>query len=564
MKNTRSIFWLSVLVAAVLAAHAILSFKGGADRALVGRSVLLDVSPERMLSLRISKSGFPVAAIAKMNGWRLVEPYSSKADERVVMKLLDALASSEIEDSLSDAELLTLGRSREDLGLEPPRIALSVAGQGDDAEEVVSFGSATADGKGVYACVAGEDSVFVVSSNLFAAVDIDADAIRSRSLFDVTPELVQSFDIKSASGPFMRFQKDHDAWTLVEPRTANASAAKVRELLSEILSATAGEFAWPVGTEGEGVSASAALLASYGLDAETALTLTMKCVDGKDRQISFGKAAKNGGVWALCQNAGAIAVADAKLKELASAGVAGFTDARLFPYEEENVTQISIVDADASYLLAKEETGTWRLDSPVVAATDAESVAALMDRLLALTSASADDSGLAVSVNTNSSPVKVSRKSLLGRMRLADLRSREMLKTDPSLVRRISVTASGQDKPTSVVYDRDRGEWLVENSPVPGTVDAANVEKMLSSIKSLAADRIVLLKVGTAELRRYSLDNPRLVFAIDLAKKDAARRNILVGDKCEGGYYATLGASDAVFVLDADAVKTLSAPLVEE
>ena len=564
MKNSRSIFWMVALIIMVLAAHALLSYKGGAERALVRRSVLSGISPDRIVSVRIRRPGSPDATLARINGWRLVDPYASYADERVVMKLIDALASSEIEESLSGSELFRLGRSRDDLGLEPPRLSLSVAGQGDDGEEELSFGSATPDGKGVYACVSGDDSVFVVSSNLCAAANLSADDIRCRSLFKATPELVQSFDIKSASGPFMRFQRDHDAWSMVEPGEASASATRIRELLNAVFSANAGEFAWPVGAEGEGATASAALLASYGLEAESALTLTMKCADGKDRQISFGKSAKGGGVWALCQNAGAIAVVDAKLKELASAGVAGFTDSRLFPYEEANLSLVSIVDGDAQYLLAKGETGEWRLDSPVVAATDAESVDMLLDNLLALTAGSADEAGLLVSVNTNSSPVRVSAKSLLGKMRLADLRSREMLKIDPAQARRMVATPAGGAKPTSVVYDRDRGEWLVENSPVPGTVDMANVEKILSVIKSLRAARIVHLKVGTAELRRYSLDNPRLVFAVDLAKKDGARRNILVGDKCEGGYYATLGASDAVFVLGADEMAALFAPLVKE
>ena len=189
----------------------------------------------------------------------------------------------------------------------------------------------------------------------------------------------------------------------------------------------------------------------------------------------------------------------------------------------------------------------------------------LVDKIVSLMAGDLDDSGVIVSVNTNGSPVTVSRDAIFGSMRPEDLRSRDVLSVEPSLVRRIVVTVgSDRTKATAVVCDRDRGEWFVESSAKSGTVDITNAEAICSLVKSLKAERIVHLKVTSSELRRYALDNPALTLAIDQSKKDMPRKNLLIGAKCNGGFYATLGASGTVFVLSEDAVKTISAPLVKE
>ena len=81
---------------------------------------------------------------------------------------------------------------------------------------------------------------------------------------------------------------------MVQPKEASASAIRVRQLLAELMATSAVDFIWPNGTEGEGQTLSSALLAGYGLDPESAVTVTLKCADGTDRQIAFGKEAKDG------------------------------------------------------------------------------------------------------------------------------------------------------------------------------------------------------------------------------------------------------------------------------
>ena len=550
--------WLAIALFLTLGAHFLLSYKLGVRAALVQRTSLLDQQFSSPSRIAISRDGRQDAVLARMTAWRLVEPFAASTDERAVLKMIDLLSTCEIEDTLSDQELERLGRSREDFGLDAQH-ALRVAISAADATTTILFGLPTPIGDGVYAAVDGEDAVYVVTSNAYASVNLDADSLRCRTLLPDSAGPVSSFDLKRGSGAFMRFMRDGDTWKMTEPRKTAASAAKIRKMLGDIASAEASDFVWPTGAKNEGANATVSLLAGYGLDPESAVTITMKCADGSDQQVSFGKEAKDGKVYALMQNAGAIATVPATLKDQALAGVAEFTDSRLFPFEPSAAARISIMDGPVSYLLAKGEDGSWRLDAPVAAPTDQETVDALLERLFALTSADAQPSG------ASQQAVSILRSSALGSIRLESLRSREIFKIDAAAVKRLVVSGFRGPMPTSIVYDKDRRAWNVEKSPVGGSVNVPAVEAAIETLSPLVADGIVKLKVSPSDLRRFGLENPRVTIAVDQDREDSLRRNILIGDALEsGGVYATLGATEAVFILPERTVRRLEAPLVRK
>lgn len=562
MKNRKAISWIFIAIVLTIAAHLFLSYKGDVAASLVQRSALIDepfTQPDR---LSVEVRGKSAAVIEKQGAnWRMVSPYAALADERAVMRLLDILSVTMIDDTLGDQELLKLGRTREDFGLEEPEAKIRVKDGKSQTE--IAFGCMTPAGRGVYATVNDERAVYVVSSNVFAAANLPPDGFRNRRLFPELGAAVSSFDLKRGTGSFMRFMRMGDAWMMNEPEQSVASANKIKDLLAAASSATAVEFVWPVGAQGEVATASASLLAGYGLDPESAVTLTIRCSDGVDSQVSFGKEAKDGLVYALVQGAGAIVTVDAKLKDLALAGAQDFTDTRLFPLDARTATRISVSDGGVNYLLAKDDSGEWRLDAPVVAKTDKESVDKFLKRLFELKSTDLDADGISVIAVTSAPPRVVSRAALLGDMRLEDLRSREIINVAPAAVRRLVTTPRGE-KPTAVVYDKDRRAWNIEVTPVPGSVSSEGIENVLAALSPVKAETIVKLKVSAAELREYGLETPRVSVAVDSDNVDSIRRNLLIGDKAEeGGFYATLGATDAVFVISEETVSKLMSSLVK-
>ncbi len=562
MRNMRIIVWLSVGIAALLGVNILLTFNDSQDTAIVQRTSLLPFPDDAVSLIEISRGGVVESVLTHTGSWRLVEPFAGSVDEAVVLKLLDALAYAPLDDSLGDQELLRLGRTRADFGLESPRLAVRI--RAGASETAISFGSPTPSASGVYAAIDDVRAVFVVPSNTFAAVDVPASGFRRRTLFTSGEESVASFDVKRGAGEFMRFRREGDGWLMVQPTEGPASLTKIKKLLSDVMSASAVDFVWPVGGSNEVAEASDALLAGYGLGAESAVTLTLKGTDGSDRRISFGSDAGEGRVYALVHNGAAVVTVDAALKDLVSPGNSALADTRLFPYETSQVSGMSIVDDGVACMLAKNEDGTWRLDSPISAAASSTAVDSLLSAVLALRGGDTDENGVEVSISADERKVRVSRAALGPGFRLENLRSLEILKIDPASVRRLSVTGSGTNGTESVVYDRDRRAWSVEVSSVKGTVSENGVARVLGVVNPLEAGRIVKLKVSADDLGGYGLEKPRLTVAIDLEREDAIRRNILVGDATDGGCFATVGASDAVFVLPESAVYDLSADIVEE
>jgi len=561
MTNMRSIVWTTVGILLLAAANFMLSKSAPHETALVPRTSLVTIPDSEITLVEVSRGGRVESVLSRAGAWRIVEPFSGSADETVVLRLIDALSYAQVEDSLGEKELFKLHHTLADFSLAPPRLSVRV--KSGKAEAAVGFGSLTPSGSSVYASIDGVNAVFLVPSNTLEAVDVSTAQFRRRSLFTAGEEAVASFDIKRG-GEFLRFRKDGESWLMTQPSECPAALAKVKKLLSDVVSARAADFVWPTGTSNEVGEVSAAFLSGYGLDSESTVTISLRGPDGTERRISFGSEASEGLVYALVHGGTAVVTVDRALKDQASLGSAAFADTRLFPYELSQVTGLSLSDGGVSCLLAKQDDGSWRMDAPVSAEVDVAAVESLVTSILALRGGDIDGEGVEIGVSQDPNKARVSRRSLGNGFRLERLRSLDIQRIDPLTVRRLSVTGMDTNSTTSIVFDRDRSAWNVESSPRKGTVDAAAVERLLKALNPLRAYEIAKLKVTADDLSTYGLDSPWLVVSIDLAKEDSIRRNILVGDKTQYGRYATVGASDAVFVLPDSACEDLSQQIVGE
>ena len=204
------------------------------------------------------------------------------------------------------------------------------------------------------------------------------------------------------------------------------------------------------------------------------------------------------------------------------------------------------------------------LESPVVAKADDAVADEVLSRILSLSSsdiASAGE-GVSVSIGTNAEKSVVSRTGVFGSRSPEDFRSGEILRIDPAHVRRIVRITGNVADTVAVVYDRERKAWNVEGGAADVRAEHKGIESVLSAINPLVASRIEKLKVPAADLDDYGLDAPFLTVAVDQDVDDAVRRNIIIGKKTKGGRFATIGSSDAVFVMGEEQVNRLSAAIV--
>ena len=559
MRNAKSIIILLTIIAVAAALDYFVYF-GKGPSSTSKRTTLVDFQSEAV-SVRIERVGSPAVVLDRgLGGWRLTDPFASGADEQAVMKLVDVLTQTPVVEVISDSELLKLGRTRADFSLEEPVLTVTLTGM-DKSVCRFMFGSATPTQDGVYASVEGVDAVFILGKPAFSFVDVRPDDLRQRSLLPLGGAWVTSFEIKREGIPLLEFLRTGAGWNVGSEK---ASSQKITEFIDDLTTASAVSFIWPVGSSNETDHATSSLLAGYGLDPDSAVTVTLNDINGKSRRLSFGKEADDGNVYALVQNGNAIVTVPSKLRDFARQDPVMFTDSRLFPVEARSVNGFSVSSDGSLYSLVRDKDGKWGLESPVVAPADQEASDALLSLILSLSPADVvKENGVAVSVLTNMSKVLIPRERILGKRTFEDLRSREMLKIDAPLVKRIVSTVGGKTpKTASVVYDRERRQWNLDTEADGVAVNVKGVESVLSVINPLTAVRIEKLAVVAADLDDYGLDTPFLTVAIDQDSDETIRRNILIGKKTRGGRFATIGSSDAIFVISDATVSRLSASIV--
>lgn len=570
MKNRREIVFLLLGIALAGALNFILVMFGGQKTKLVHRTTILDPTRE-IAFIEIDRDDQPAIWMSRQERgvWRLIKPYPGSVEETVINRFLDVLSTEVISDSLSDRDLLRIGRQRADFELENPKFVITLKdGEGKTVDRV-AFGSVTPSGQSVYASIEGEQSVITVSSNLFATVNVPASGFRKKTLFDIDAKSVVSFEVHRPSGNNLTFVRDGDI--LKNPNIDSSVNSKAVELLEKMLSLTAVNFHWPTGATNESNSVTASLLAGYGLDSESAVVVNMKCSDGTDRRITLGKRGGDSLVYALAQGDSAVVSVDAAARDLAMQSEETFVDSRLFPMEASAVQAFTLVESDVTYVLKRVGNDKWMIDSPIVVEADSAAAKLVLDRILSLSSSDVikDEKNssvphIAVSLTTNMPPATVAATSVLGKKRIAQLRSSEILRFDPLVVKRIVQTTGDKGENVfAVVYDREKRRWNreVSGAIAPGEVDAKAVERLLSAINPLKADRIVTLKVNADDGVKYGLDKPLLKIAIDQDSENSLRRNIIIGGQAKGGRYATVGSSDAIFVIPTATVRKLSTAL---
>lgn len=562
MSNRRSILYLLALLLFAVAANLWLDVTG-VERGEVVRRRVLSRGADAAVAFDISIPGRQFVRLEKTDRWRIVSPFRAVADQTAVARLADAVAFGPLVDSVDEADAVKLGRSVADFGLDRPRLSLRITTPVD--ETMVSFGADVPSGEGVYATVGGHAVIYIVPTNILAAANLSVDAWRRRTVFRVKPDEVTSIDIRRGESS-LRLARSGDIWEVVEPKRAMASAAAVKRIIDTLLSCEARKFVWPVGASNETVTASVALLAGYGLDPETRETVVFHGIDGRDHSISFGSAADTDSVYALVHGGNAVATVTADAKASVSLDAGTLIDGRIFPVEKSAVRRISMTDGDTAYLLARGDQAMWRLDSPVSAAADESAVAALIDKLMVMRNVDLDENGVKVSLFSNSVPVSVSKSALLGSGGFEQFRSKLILDIDSATVKRLVVSRAGESSPMSVVFDPDRKGWNVDPNGRPGVIDQDRLNAVLAALSPLKARSVARLKVVQSELAQFGLENPSCTIAVDRLLEDSVRRNIMIGNEIndDGDAYATVGSSDAVFVLDGATVGTLTTGVFAE
>ena len=528
-----------------------------------GAPVLAAWAPEDVESIEIERDGAVFAAARNRDGsWSVVSPVEAPADDAAVGRLLQTLASAKPGDSLTYREMRRMGRNLAGFGLSPAR--MSVALKSDRRQKRIFFGAPVASGGAVYAREQDVDSVFTVPAEVVAAVPPGPDALRDRALVRFDPAAATGFDVGAAGGAFMRAVRDGASWRLEQPVQAPASSAAAEEALRALASARARSFVDSSSGPGGAKPLRASRLAAFGLDGDQCMKVTVRCGD-RSSSIVFGSRTPGdtNSVYALVQDGTAVVAADAALAARFARGADGFRDTRLFP-GDSGLASATFSAGGKTWTLAAAPGGRWRLAAPIEAPADDAAANALAETLLRLREADRADpsspdavrvSAILSGKSAAAGPFFVKAQSLGGLRALDALRSRTVLALDESQIVRITAVCGGATN--AVARNASRTGWIVEGAPSASARPPEGMDAFCRAIANVEASAVEDMAPTPDALRRCGFDTPYASFAIDMGADGPIRKNLLIGGRSGGGRFASTGAADAVFVLDAPTVSRL-------
>lgn len=226
MRGLRS-FVLLLVIAIPLGWYAYRDLKKGPVDDSPKHDKVFAVDADKIDELEV-KSDIGERTTLRRNGtaWEIVQPAAAAADEAAVSGITSNLSSVEIQRVIDENP-----SDLKEFGLAEPRVEVGFKSGGQPRK--LQIGSKTPSGGDVYAKVADQKKVFLVSSYLDSTFNRNTFDLRDKSALKVDREKVDSIEV-TADGRTTRFQKVNGEWQIAEPSSGRADFNAVDGLVSRL------------------------------------------------------------------------------------------------------------------------------------------------------------------------------------------------------------------------------------------------------------------------------------------------------------------------------------------
>lgn len=174
-----------------------------------------------------SSSGDTTTLKKSADGWQLLTPVASRADEGVVTSITSNLASTNVtrvvEDKATDLK---------SYGLDNPRIDIAFKAPGDKDYRHLLVGEKSPAGD-LFAKRSDDAKVLLIPASEEAPFNRSTFDLRDKALLRFDREKVDGFDV-AAGGKELHFAKAGGDWTITKPLETRADFSTVESLLSKL------------------------------------------------------------------------------------------------------------------------------------------------------------------------------------------------------------------------------------------------------------------------------------------------------------------------------------------
>jgi len=293
--------------------------------------------------------GRVVILLREEGQWRMSEPVAAAADERNVENLLDAIHESRIARTFEDVD------NPATFGLDIPSASVKLH-TGEGVVEL-KVGKRAPVGNSVYIQRAGESAVHLTDASLMTRIDLEATALRDKTVLPFDTEDVERIRLRRKSGD-VTLVKQNETWRMIAPAEFDADGASVGGLLNTLKSLRATEFVDDAGEH----------LGRYGLDAPE-LTLSLGMKDGGEDDLRMGSE-RDGKLYVQTNRETTVFAVAAWARDTLNRDANHFRDKSIARFAPDEVATIEIDAADEGSFALHRNDGGWKLEGqPAVDAT---------------------------------------------------------------------------------------------------------------------------------------------------------------------------------------------------
>jgi hypothetical protein len=198
----------------------------------VREKAFASVTADDIEEVQISLNGGQTSRAQKIDGtWKIVAPEAADADQGELSSITSSLAALDVQSVVDEnpADVTPYG-------LDPARIEVEFRAKGDKEARRIQFGEKTPTGGDLYARVAGQNRVFLVSSFLESTFNKDTFALRDKTVIKIDRDKVDRIEIVADKRP-VTLAKSGMEWRIVAPIMARADVAAVEGALERLSSA---------------------------------------------------------------------------------------------------------------------------------------------------------------------------------------------------------------------------------------------------------------------------------------------------------------------------------------
>jgi hypothetical protein len=362
MKSGRS-FLIMLVVAAGLGAYIyfVESKKDPTATDVPAKEKVFTFAPGTIEEVEISNDKAEVTKLVKKgDAWSIVAPAQMDTDATEVAGVITQLESLERVKVIEENP-----QSAAPFGLDPPRIRVTIKNTGDATQRVLLLGNKTATGSDLYAKLANEPKVFLISSYLESNFNKKAFDLREKTALKFTRADVNAVTVVQGTTR-LALAKTGSDWRLSAPTASRADGQAVEALISQV------EQAKMTGITSD--NATPAELKDKGLDKPQAV-VTINAGSAK-AELAIGKKEDDTHFYARDLSRSLIFSVDKAVLDGLTKKADDFRVKDVFAYRSFTATAIEIASGGQTYKFEKKKASDtalekWSMTAPAAKELDA-------------------------------------------------------------------------------------------------------------------------------------------------------------------------------------------------